>query len=268
MITSLYNTQIKSVVKLRRPQERNRLGKTIIEGYRGLRCAIDSGYPVEMIYFCPALFLGENEFALIRRAQTAGVRAIEVAEAPFRRMASRDRPEGLIAVARQRRASLPARAPHVDGFYGIVEAIQSPGNLGAIFRSADAARVDGVIVCDPCTDSFGPEAIRASVGTAFALPVWEACTEEAIAWCRAQGIRIVAATPHADALYTDVDMRGALAIALGAEQYGLSAKWLDAADARVRIPQFGQADSLNVAVAATLLFYEVVRQRGLALPTN
>ena len=103
--------------------------------------------------------------------------------------------------------------------------------------------------------------MRASTGTLFSVPVVEASSDEAVAWLKAHGFKILAAPPHAEKLHFEVDLTGNVAIALGAEQYGLTAKWMDSADIRVRIPMLGLADSLNVSSATTILVYEAVRQR-------
>ena len=143
----------------------------------------------------------------------------------------------------------------------VAEAIEKPGNLGTILRSSDATGVDGLIVCDRCTDIHNPNVVRASVGTLFTIPVVEAAGEETFRWLKKNNIAIVAATPHAEKLYTEVDMNRALAIAVGTEQLGLSELWMKHADIQVRIPMHGVADSLNVATATTLLLYEALRQR-------
>ena len=177
-------------------------------------------------------------------------------------MTYRDRPEGLLGVAPQFHPTFADLRPRGPGFYIIAEAIEKPGNLGTILRSADAAGVDAVIVCDRCTDIFNPNVVCASIGTLFTVRVVEASSADTLAWARAAGITVLAATPHTNQLYTDVDLRGPVAIAVGAEQYGLSEQWLKAADCQVRLPMCGQADSLNVATATTILLYEVLRQRG------
>jgi TrmH family RNA methyltransferase len=260
-IESAQNKRIKKVLKLRRQRTRNQQRETIVEGFRAVRRAVENGYPLAELYVCPALFLGENEAELIQQVEDTGTRVIDVAEIPFRKMAYVERPDGLLAVAPQVRAQLRDHDAFGKGFYIIAESIERPGNLGAIMRSADAAGVDGMIVCEAHTDIFNPEVIRASVGTIFTVPILEAATDEAIFWCRENGIRILATTPQAKGLYTDVDMHSPLAIVVGTEKYGLSKIWLDSADLQVKIPMFGQADSLNVATATTLLLYEIVRQR-------
>jgi TrmH family RNA methyltransferase len=122
-------------------------------------------------------------------------------------------------------------------------------------------QADAVIVCDQCTDIHNPNVVRASVGTLFTLPVIEAEGEEALQWLKKQGIAILAATPAAKCEYTQVDLKQPVALVVGTEQYGLSRRWMEGADIQVKIPMLGVADSLNVAMATTLLLYEVLRQR-------
>ena len=142
----------------------------------------------------------------------------------------------------------------------IAESIEKPGNLGTILRSADGVGADGVIVCDRCTDIYNPNVVRASVGTLFTLPVVEAGSEETLQWLKDNKVQIVAATPAASAVFTEVDLSGPVAIVVGTEQLGLSNFWMEQADIQVKIPMRGAADSLNVATATTLLLYEVVRR--------
>ena len=262
-ITSLQNSHIKNVVKLHQRKHRDRQQKLLVEGYRSILRALENGYPVETLYVCPALYFGKNEPALIEWAKAMAIRIVEVAEQPFLKMAMRARPEGLLAVAPQVHHTLVDKTPGSNALYLIAESVEKPTNLGSMLRSADGAGVDAVIVCDACTDIFNPNVIRASVGTFFTRPTWEASSQETIAWCRQHGIMTLAATPQAQQLYTEVDMTQPLAIVVGTEQYGLSEQWLDAADKQIKLPMFGQVNSLNVAIAASLLLYEAVRQRQL-----
>jgi TrmH family RNA methyltransferase len=165
-------------------------------------------------------------------------------------------------VAPQVRVPLEAVRLQPQALVIVAEAIEKPGNLGTMLRSADAAGVAAVIVCDRCTDLNNPNVVRASIGTLFALPVVETTSDEALAWLRREGFTVVAATPHTPTLYTDANLRGRTALVLGTEQYGLSERWMREADLKVRIPMLGQADSLNVAAATTILLYESVRQRA------
>ena len=260
-LTSLSNPRVKHVVKLRRRSHRDEDGLMLIEGYRELRRAVDNAVALSEVFFCPELYQGSNEPTLLAEAANAGATLTQCNADVFRKMAYRDRPEGLLAVAPQIHRGLDTLTAKPDAFYIVAEAIEKPGNLGTILRSADATGVDALIVCDRCTDIHNPNVVRASIGTMFCVPVIEASTDEAIAWLRQNQITMVAATPHTDALYTDTDLTGPVAIVVGTEKVGLSDAWLEASACPVRIPMLGQCDSLNVASATSLLLYEVVRQR-------
>jgi TrmH family RNA methyltransferase len=147
-------------------------------------------------------------------------------------------------------------------FLLVVEAIEKPGNLGTILRSADAAGCDAVIVCDPVTDIFNPNVVRASTGVLFSVPLVVEESANVLRWLKGKKIRAIATTPAAEKLYTETDLRGPLAIIMGSEQYGLSEFWLKNCDRPVRIPMAGQADSLNVAMATIITLFEAVRQRS------
>lgn len=260
-ITSLQNQRIKDVVKLQHHRQRARQGKFLIAGYRALYHALEQGYELLELYIAPSLFFGENEETLIAQIAATATPVFEVTEAIFRKLFDAGRPDGLLAVASHPVRRLVDHRPTANGFYLIAEGVEKPGNLGTILRSADGAGASGVIVCDPCTDLWHPEVVRGSVGACFVVPSFEVESATAIAWCRRQGIAILAATPHADQRYTEVDMTRPVAIAVGTEQLGLSQRWLTEADHCIKLPMLGKANSLNVAVAATLLLYEVVRQR-------
>ncbi len=261
-ITSVSNPRIKRVVKLQRRSHRDELGLTVVEGYREVKRALDNAHPLVELLYCRDWFLGRNEDALLARAAAAGVELLACSREAFAKCAYRDRPEGLLAVARPIGRRLEAFDPGPDPLLVIAEAVEKPGNLGTIIRSADGAGAAGVIVCDRCTDLNNPNVIRASIGLCFSLPVVEADAETLLPWLRARRIRTVATTPHTDDIYTDVDLRRGCAVLVGTEQVGLTDRWLQAADVRVRIPMLGQADSLNVAAATTILLYEAARQRG------
>jgi len=260
-ITSLQNPKVKRVVKLRKRSVRDEEGVLIIEGYRELKRALENNHVPSALFYCPDLFQGENEPELIDACRAAGAEILACHPDVFRKMAYRDRPEGLLALAPQVRFTLDDLDMPDNPLLLIAEHIEKPGNLGTMLRSADAAGVDAVIVCDHCTDINNPNVVRASIGTLFALPVVEATSEEARQWLRHRGIQVIAATPHTEKDYSDIDYTQGSAILVGAEQFGLSEFWINNAEAQVRIPMLGQCDSLNVAAAATILLYEAVRQR-------
>jgi len=263
-IMSLQNERVKMVVRLRDRKEREETGLFLIEGYRELKRAVDAGRKIETLFICPDFFLGKNEEALIEASKA---HVLECSKEVFSKISYRDRPDGLLGVAPQTHLSLECLKSKLGSvpFLLVAESIEKPGNLGTILRSADAAGVDAVIVCDPTTDIHNPNVVRSSIGTLFTVPVLEADGNETLEFLKANNIRLVAATPHAKLEFTEADLTVPLAIVVGTEQYGLSETWMQKADIAVRIPMCGIADSLNVASATTLLLYEVLRQRRSAL---
>jgi TrmH family RNA methyltransferase len=262
LITSPQNPKIKQVVALRDRRERERSGLMRVEGYDELALALDSGARPAALFFCPALFRAPDQVDLLDRARGAGAVAIEVSEPVFRKIAYREGPDGWLATCPAPRRGLAGLHLGASPFLVVVEALEKPGNLGAILRTADAAGVEALVAADPVTDWGNPNVVRASKGAVFSVPVAAAGTPETIGWLRERGIAIVAATPRGDRAYTRADLRGPVALAVGAEQHGLSPTWLAAADLAVRIPMAGRVNSLNVATATALLIYEVVRQRA------
>ena len=260
-LTSIRNPKVKRAAKLRDRRDRDRAGLFLIEGYRELLRAVDGGHLIETLFYCPALFLGSNEAALIERVRQGGAALHSCSRAVFEKLSYRDRPDGLLAVAPQGYSCLDELALRSEPLLLVAEAIEKPGNLGTLLRCADAVGIDAVIVCDRCTDIYNPNVVRASVGTLFTVPVVETTSDEALQWLHARGIVVAAATPAAAECFTEASLTGPLAIAVGTEQLGLSQRWLDAADIQVQIPMNGVADSLNVAIAAALLMYESIRQR-------
>jgi len=257
LITSLQNPRVKEVVKLRDRRPRDESGLFIIEGFRELKRALDAGRKIKTVFYCPEMFFGANETYLVSQCESA----IECTPAVFKKISYRDRPDGLLAVAPQQHLKLSDLVLKENPFIVVAESIEKPGNLGTILRSCDAAGVDAVIVCDPTTDIHNPNVVRSSVGTLFTQSIYEATADETFDFLKKHKISIVAATPHAKLEFTQSDLKGAVAIIVGTEQYGLSDKWMENADISVSIPMMGIADSLNVASATTLLLYEVIRQR-------
>ena len=260
-LTSLKNPKVKYVHKLRNRRFREKEQKTLLEGYRELTRSSEYGMKVLEVFYCPSMFLGENEVPLLKELEEQGVATFEVNEQILEKIAYRDRPEGLIAIAEIQSHTL-ADIPVVEnGLYLIAESIEKPGNLGSILRSADAAGVTGIILCDKCTDIYNPNVIRASTGALFSVPLAECTAQESFDWVRQHNIKVLAATPHTENIHTDADMTQSVAIAVGTEQSGLTDFWMDEADIKVKIPMLGKIDSLNVATATTIMLYEAARQR-------
>lgn len=260
-ITSLQNPQVKHVVRLRDRAGRDEARELVLEGSRALRRALTCGYRPHTVYFCAELRPGEDTEMLLADAAAAGAELWPVSAAVLHKMAYRDRPEGIIAVGPWLTVRLDELRLSDCPLVVVVVGVEKPGNLGAILRSADAVGADGIIVCDPRTDVHNPNVVWASTGAIFRVPIAVADFTATRTWLRERSIRALAATPHAAVEYTAVDLRAPVAIVVGSEEAGLDPAWLGEADLCVRIPMLGLADSLNVAMAATILLYEALRQR-------
>jgi TrmH family RNA methyltransferase len=266
LISSLQNQKIKDAVRLRDKRKRDKSGLFLVEGFREVLRALQSNWTFDQLYFCPEFFLGTNESKIIEAVQESGAEVFECTKAVFEKLSYRDRPDGLLGVVKSQSMSLveldKAMQGHQYPFLVVCEAIEKPGNLGTILRTCDAVGADALIVCDECTDVFNPNVVRSSVGTLFSVPIVEASGEETRSWLKERSIQIVATTPDTDTLHTEADLKEAIAVCFGTEQYGLSDAWLEAADLKVVIPMFGIADSLNVAISTGVMLYEVLRQRS------
>jgi len=261
-ITSTANPRVKAVAGLRERRDRERTGRTIVDGAREVRRAIESGVVFDEAFVCVPLLQGPDARAALDRLTQAGVRITTTNPTVFEKLAFGERAEGLVAVVRVPSLALDDLHLPADPLVVVLEGVEKPGNLGAVLRSADGAGADALIVADARTDPFNPNVIRASAGTVFAVALAVAPAAAVIAWLRAREIRIVATRVDAPAAYADADLRGPLAIALGSETDGLSEQWAGAGIESVSLPMLGIADSLNVSVTAAVLMYEARRQRG------
>ena len=260
-IQSRQNPRVQNLAKLNDRAHREAQGRFLVEGHRELERALARKGTIEEIYFCPEHFRPGQGEALLEKAAMAGVPLCRLAPSAFEKASLREGPDGLIAVARSWTMALADLALTATPLVLVVERVEKPGNLGALLRSADAAGVDAVIVCDPATDLFNPRVVRNSQGTLFTLPVAVAEAQAAREFLREKKIAVVATTPDTEKTYWDVDYRGPTAVAVGGEKDGLTAFWLEAAEVKARIPMGGGADSLNVAAAAALVLFEAARQR-------
>lgn len=185
----------------------------------------------------------------------------EVTPYVYDKLAYRGGTEGVVALVKSRPMGLDDLRLGECPLLMVLESVEKPGNLGAVLRSADAARADAVVVCDPLTDLYNPNLIRSSIGAVFSVPTVACSSEDCIAFLKARGIRILTAQLQDSELYYDTDMCRATALVMGTEATGLTDVWRRAADAHIRIPMLGRLDSLNVSVSAAILLFEAVRQR-------
>lgn len=262
MITSHKNPRVSEVDRLRTRRGRDESGLMLIDGRREIRLAVEAGMPLRTIYRCIELFVAGDE-DIVLGAGALGAEIVEISLNVAEKMAYGNRAEGMLAVAPRPARGLELLPAGSAPLYVVLADIEKPGNIGAVLRAADGAGASGVIICG-ATDIFSPNAVRASMGAFFTVPFAAASPDEARNWLKRNGIKIFAATPHAEIPYTGADMTGPCAIALGSEDKGLGPDWMDSADMRVCIPMMGSADSLNVAVSAALFMYEALRQRSAA----
>ncbi len=244
IITSVHNAKIKHVVALQQKSSlRREEGLFVVEGQREIAHCKACGYDIVEEYI-----LNQN-----------------VTPQVYEKMAYRGSTEGHIAVVRCKEHTLSALTSQLSTLSSplvvVLESVEKPGNLGAILRSAEAAGIDALIVCDPLTDLYNPNVVRASIGGVFCVPTAVCSSEECIAFLKARGIRILTAQLQDSCEYYDYDMTPGTAIVMGTESTGLTNQWREAADAHIRIPMLGRLDSLNVSVSAAILMYEAVRQR-------
>ncbi len=261
-IQSRHNEQIKNLVKLRERKYRDRQERFLVEGLRELSHALQAGYAIENLYYCPEHFPTEahSEFIRTRRA-SEHPDLIRLSPEAFDKATQREGPDGIIAVGHQQSHALEALQLPEHPLLLILEGIEKPGNLGAILRSADGAGADAVILVDCVLDLYNPNAIRSSQGLLFALPLVTAERDSLAQWLAEHQIQTCATTPAASIPHWDCDFTQASALLLGSEQSGLSDYWIQSAAQTILIPMAGQADSLNVAATAAVCLYEARRQR-------
>lgn len=255
-ITSPQNPRVKHIVKLREDKrQRQKDGLLLVEGFDEIQLAISAGHSPRTLLTAPELASRQLTFP--------SAEALTVSRAAFEKMSYRDNPDGWLAVFPIPSRSLESESLLSDNPLVIVaESIEKPGNLGAILRTADAAGVDLLLVCDQRADPWNPNVVRASRGTVFSVPVVECDNVSALEWLRTHKIQVLAATPSAEENYSSVDMTRPTAIVVGTEDEGLTEFWMQNADVKVRIPMLGKVNSLNVSVSTALIVYEAVRQRG------
>ena len=267
VITSPSNPKIKTLLALQQKSSaRRESGLFVVEGRRELQHCIDAGFTVDTVFVCPSLHGSQplqtsgcaGPLPLSAAVQT---KTYEVSEEVYKKISYREGTEGVMAEVRVPKRRLEDLTLPENPLVVVLESVEKPGNLGAVLRSADAAGADAVLCCDPLTDLWNPNLIRASIGAVFTVPCVACSSQEAIAWLKARGIRILTAQLQDSSLYYNCDMTAGTAIVMGTEATGLTQQWREAADAHIRIPMLGRLDSLNVSVSAAILLFEAVRQR-------
>lgn len=273
-ISSIQNPKIKHIALLQqKSSERRKSGLFVVEGQRELGHCLAAGYEIESIYVLESqyerLCSGNATQAVVDADGNVSlgdiynkVKVNTVTPQVYEKIAYRGSTEGILAVMKTKQHTLADLKLAENPLVIVLEGVEKPGNLGAILRTADAAGVDAVLVCDPLTDLYNPNLIRSAIGAIFTIPVATCTSEECITYLKERHIKMLTAQLQDSRLYYDQDMTAATAIVMGTESTGLTDIWRKAADAHIRIPMLGKLDSLNVSVSTAVLVYEAVRQRG------
>lgn len=256
-ITSTQNPKIKSLLTLEKPRERRKQNLFVVEGAQEVRMALEAGYTISNVFFCEEIIDQRDVTDLVRDERLL----VPVSREVFDKIAVRESTGGLLAVAEQKTHRLEDIHLRKNPLLLILEGVEKPGNLGAILRTADAAGVDAVIICDPQTDFYNPNVIRSSVGCVFTKQIASATSDETIAWLKKNNVSIFCTYLKASHPYHEVDYRSSSAIVMGTEATGLSDVWVKNATANIIIPMLGKIDSMNVSNAAAVVVYEAMRQR-------
>ena len=252
-ISSAQNPKVKRLLALQEKSSlRRETGLFVVEGRREIERCVASGFTVDTLFVCPEI---AGDFA-------AAGKVFTLSRGVYEKVAYRGGTEGVMAEVKARHLSLEDLQLPENPLVVVMESVEKPGNLGAVLRTADAAGADTVLVCDPLTDLYNPNLIRASLGAVFSLPVVCCTTPQAIAFLKERGIRILTAQLQ-DKPYYGTEMTAGTALVMGSEALGLGDAWRTAADAHILIPMNGIVDSLNVSVSAAILLYEAVRQRNI-----
>jgi TrmH family RNA methyltransferase len=260
-INSLENKKIKDLVRLQKTGARRRQGLVVIDGRREIEMALKAGLEAAALFYCPSLMIGrsrltDNSFGLREE------KLVEVSRAVFQKICYKEKPDGFLLLAKEPIRKLDNIELKKNPLVVILEAVEKPGNLGAIIRTAYAVGADAVIVNSHQTDIYNPNVIRASEGFVFIEPVLRVGLTETIAWLKKHKIKSLAAATSGAEYYTSVSLKGPIAIVLGSEADGLSQEWLKAADKLIKIPMKEGIDSLNVSVAGAIITFEALRQRS------
>lgn len=263
VISSFQNPLIKQLVLLReKSRERRKTGLFVIEGQREISLAIKGGYLLKSILFCSEI-ISEEEIFSMKESANSNTEFIEITSEIYQKLAYRSSTEGVLAIAHSRELQLANLQPATGNpLILIAEAPEKPGNIGALLRTADAARVDAVIIANPKTDMYNPNIIRSSVGCLFTNKIATGSTSEIISFLKEHNINIYCAALQASVRYDTIDFKKASAIVVGTEDMGLSGEWLQNSTQNIIIPMQGEIDSINVSVAAGILIFEVKRQRN------
>ena len=261
-ITSAANPLVKRIRLLASRKHRREQGAFVVEGIQPVWRAVAAGWQIEALLLDPDLRLDSPAAAMVDEQDARGVRVARLSHELFQRLSSREGHAGLLAVVRSRQPTVADLSPGPDSVFVALHRIGNPGNLGTIIRTVDAVGGAGVILIGDTTDPYAPTAVKASMGSLFAIDVVHVPANEAfLSWAREHGVEILAASGQAELAHWNASYRPPLCVLLGSEGEGLPADLLAIASQQIKIPMTGTAESLNVAAAAAVILYEVRRHR-------
>jgi RNA methyltransferase, TrmH family len=258
-ISSKQNPGIKNLLHLQKHSERESQALFIIEGIKEIEKAILSSYTIDSLYYCPEIAESEKVAQLFKSKIPKLV--FEISREIFNKIAYRQDSGGILVLAKPKIHNFENLKPDENPLILVIEGIEKPGNIGAIYRTADAAGISGIVICDGGTDIYNPNAIRASLGCIFTIPTVVCSSLSAIEWLRNHKIQILTSYLKAAVPYYKVDYTKPSAIVMGTEATGISDIWVKASDTNIIIPMKGIADSMNVSTATAVLVFEACRQR-------
>ena len=254
-ITSLTNPTVKAVRGLHMRKEREESGLFLAEGLKIVVEAIDLGHAPRILMYGPDAAAHPLLQRAVKTTRDAGGEVIEVNREVLEKVSRRDNPQAVVAVFPQIYTPLPDIEPHDAPCWVALQAVRDPGNLGTIIRTADAAGCGGVILVGDCTDPYSVEAVRATMGSVFAVKIAKATVEDFLTWRQTWPGSVVGTLLSAVTDYRSADYRRPTVILMGNEQQGLPPDLAAACDVNVKIPMRGRADSLNLSVATGIMIY-------------
>jgi len=260
-ISSIKNELIKDIVNIQtKSKVRKSRNITIVEGLKEVDIAARVGTEFEKVLFCPQIISEADVLSVIGK-HNSNVSLFELTEEVFSKISYRESTGGLVCMAKTIKTALKDLKVEDNSVFIVLESVEKPGNLGAVCRIADAAKVNGIIICDPLSDIYNPNTVRASLGCVFSVNIVGSDTDNVIKWLKDNNIQSYAAELNASEFYHQTTLTGKTALIFGTEATGLTNRWLDEADFRIKIPMSGNIDSLNVSVSVAIIVFEAMRQR-------
>jgi len=262
LVTHSRDPRFLALLSLRNPRVRNSTGRYLIEGIRHVAKTVESRLSIQSLFIEPSLLRNHFDQKLVRNLLKSGVQGIRLSPQLYRELTLASEPQGIGAVLKQHWRRLADVEVKSRSLWLAIESVDFPGNLGTMIRTAEAAGVAGIFLLRSIgdrsvPDPWDPAAIRATMGSLFSQRLVCCSTDEFVAWARATGVTLVGSSPRGPLDYKDMQCRTPEALLIGRERHGLSEQLMEVCNFLVRIPMRGACDSINAAVAAGVLLFEM-----------